>query len=491
MRNLFRCATVVSVLVVLISVAWTQPPAGRVQRGLSAAMLLQQGSVQKELKLSPDQLKKVEELSEKMREKMQGVFALEEPERGKKLQALLQENDKDLQAILTSQQTKRLKQIVYQQQGTAALATEDVTRALGLSDEQRKRITDISAETGRKTRELFQPGTPPDQAARAKLEAIRKAGFDKILAVLTDAQKKSWQELQGEPFKGSISFGGSPRPADPAKFLDRITKALPDAAPAKPRQRRKILIYTRTAGFRHPSIPVGVKAITMMGDKTGAYVAYHTEDESFFAPEKLKTFDAVFMLNTTGDCLRPKGDNAEEVKKREEALKKSLVDFVKGGKGLIGVHAATDTYHNWKDYNQMMGGVFAGHPWTKLVPIKNLEPTHPLNAMFDGKDFEINDEIYQFTLTSALPTDRKFLLALDTSKMPDARRGIRKEAGPYPISWVSTYGKGRTFYCSLGHREEIYCEPAILKHYLAGIQYVLGDFDVDASPTVKSTGDGK
>jgi type 1 glutamine amidotransferase len=279
---------------------------------------------------------------------------------------------------------------------------------------------------------------------------------------------------------------GGPRPADPSKFLDRITKALPDSAPAKPRQPRKLLIYSRTQGFRHPSIPVGIKAITMIGDKTGAYLAYHTEDESFFEPEKLKTFDAVFMLNTTGECLRPKGDNKEEVQRREEMLKKSLVDFVAGGKGLIGLHAATDTYHRWKEYSQMMGGVFAGHPWTKKVPIKNLEPAHPLNAMFDGRDFEINDEIYQFTLTSALPTERKFLLALDTSKMPDARRGIRKEAGPYPISWVSTYGKGRTFYCSLGHREEIYCEPAILKHYLAGIQYVLGDLDVDVSPTVKS-----
>jgi uncharacterized protein len=491
MQHLFRCAAAAFVLVVLAAVASTQPPAGRFQRGPSAAMLLQQQSVQKELKLSRDQLKKVEDLSGKMREKMQDIFALEEPERGKKLQVLNQENDRTLAAILMPEQTKRLKQIVYQQQGTSALATKDVARAIELSDEQQKQIADISEETGRKTRELLRPGSPPDEATRTKMEALRKAGSDKVLAVLTDAQKRAWQDLQGEPFKGPIAFGGGPRPADPAKFLDRITQALPDTAPAKPPQRRNLLIYTRTAGFRHSSIPVGVKAITMMGDRTGAYLAYHTEDESFFEPEKLKTFDAVFMLNTTGDCLRPKGGNNEDVKKREEELKNSLVDFVSGGKGLIGVHAATDTYHNWKEYNQMMGGVFAGHPWTKKVPIKNLEPAHPLNVMFDGKDFEINDEIYQFTLTSALPTERKFLLALDTSKMPDARRGIRKEAGPYPISWVSTYGKGRTFYCSLGHREEIYCEPAILKHYLAGIQFVLGDLDVDASPTVKSTGNGK
>jgi type 1 glutamine amidotransferase len=139
----------------------------------------------------------------------------------------------------------------------------------------------------------------------------------------------------------------------------------------------------------------------------------------------------------------------------------------------------------------MIGGVFDGHPWTKKVPVKNLEPKHPLNAMFGGKDFEIYDEIYQFKLDTALPTERKFLLALDTSKMPDAKRGNRKEKGPYPISWVSTYGKGRTFYCSLGHREEIYCDPAILKHYLAGLQYVLGDLDVDATPTVKPGEGGK
>jgi hypothetical protein len=334
MRHLFRSATLASVLAVLAAVAWAQPPFGGSRRGPSAAMLLGQESIQKELKLSAAQLKKVEEWSEKMREKMQDIFALEEPERGKKLQELNWENDLALAALLTSEQAKRLKQIGYQQQGTAALMTPEVARAVGLSDEQQKQIGQISEETNKQTRALFQPGVPPDDATRAKMDALRKAGSDKMLAVLTDAQKTAWQDLQGRPFKRPTGLGGGPRPADPAKFLDRITKALPDAAPAKPRQARKLLLYSSTAGFRHPSIPVGVKAITMMGDKTSAYLAYHTEDESFFEPEKLKTFDAVLMLNTTGDCLRPKGDNKEEIQEREEMLKKSLVDFVAGGKGL-------------------------------------------------------------------------------------------------------------------------------------------------------------
>ena len=87
----------------------------------------------------------------------------------------------------------------------------------------------------------------------------------------------------------------------------RSRPPLPDKAPAAPKQARKILIFSKTAGFRHGSIPIGARAIAMMGEKTGAYTTLHTEDESIFAPEKLNVFDAVFMLNTTGDCLKPKG----------------------------------------------------------------------------------------------------------------------------------------------------------------------------------------
>jgi type 1 glutamine amidotransferase len=95
-------------------------------------------------------------------------------------------------------------------------------------------------------------------------------------------------------------------------------------------------------------------------------------------------------------------------------------------------------------------------------------------------DFEITDEIYQFRADTAQPTERRFLLALDTTKM-DVSKGKRKD-GLYPVSWLSTHGKGRTFYCSLGHREEIYWNAMILQHYLAGIQYVLGDLQADATP---------
>jgi type 1 glutamine amidotransferase len=294
-----------------------------------------------------------------------------------------------------------------------------------------------------------------------------------------------------------VPVAGQDKSGVPEKLLDKITQALPEKAPVQPRQPRKILIYSKTAGFRHGSIPYGIKAITMMGDKTGAYTALATEDESFFEPSKLKAFDAVFMLNTTGDCLKPKIANENDAQQveaaiaREEMLKKSFEEFVAGGKGLIGVHSAGDTYHDkrgrftveWPAYNKMMGGAFRSHPWHQKVPVKNLDPTNPVNAAFEGKDFEITDEIYMYRDDTALPNERHYLLALDTNKMSpqDVAKGNRKD-GRFPVAWITPYGKGRNFYCSLGHREEIYWNPMILRHYLAGIQYALGDLDADAAP---------
>ena len=260
-----------------------------------------------------------------------------------------------------------------------------------------------------------------------------------------------------------------------AKHADKITASLPAKAPAKPKAARKVLVFSKTAGFRHGSIPTGVEAMKQIGKATGAFEVTATEDDSFFEPEKLKAFDAVVFLNTTGEVFKSKEAG------REDRLKKSLVDFVKSGKGLIGTHSATDTYKNWKDYNDMMGGAFAGHPWHTKIKVKNLDPDHPLTAAFGGKDFEIADEIYQFRKGTALPEERRMLLSL-SGEIVDKGRGNSGKEGLYPISWVDNYGEGRIFYCSLGHRDEIYWNPVILEHYLAGIQYALGDLKADDVP---------
>ena len=256
---------------------------------------------------------------------------------------------------------------------------------------------------------------------------------------------------------------------------EKIAAGVPKSAPAKPSKPRKVLVFSKTAGFRHGSIPTGVEAMKQMGKSTGAFEVTATEDDSFFEPEKLKNFDAVLFLNTTGEVFKSKEAG------REERLKKSLVDFVKSGKGLIGTHSATDTYKKWKDFNDMMGGAFAGHPWHTKIRVKNLDPGHPLNAAFAGKDFEIADEIYQFRKDTASADERRMLLSL-SGEIVDKGKGNTGKEGLYPIAWLDKYGDGRIFYCSLGHRDEIYWNPVILKHYLAGIQYALGDLDAEAEP---------
>lgn len=271
------------------------------------------------------------------------------------------------------------------------------------------------------------------------------------------------------------------KPAD----VENMKTAMPEHPVAKPKQERKLLVFSKTNGFRHGSIPFGIKAVQLMGEQTGAFSVTATEDESYFEPETLKQFDAVLMLNTTGEVFRPKkwpDDPAQkqEAQQREERLKQSLVNFVKNGGGLAGFHSATDTYKRWDEYNKMMGGAFAGHPWHMEVPVRLLDEDHPLNKIFDGQGFTVRDEIYQFRDDTAQPTDRRMLLSLDPT-WDQLKRGKRKD-NFYPISWVASYGKGRTFYCSLGHRNEIYWNPKVLAHYLAGLQYALGDLDVADSP---------
>lgn len=267
--------------------------------------------------------------------------------------------------------------------------------------------------------------------------------------------------------------------------VEKIEAALPAEAPAKPQQPRRLLIFSKTNGFRHGSIPVGVKAITLLGKQTGAFAAMHSEDEAVFEPESLQQFDAVLMLNTTGEVFRPQqpsDDPAQrrEAQQREQRLKESLVQFVRSGKGLSGIHSATDTYKNWKEYNEMMGGAFVSHPWHTEVPIRVLDPGHPLLQVFGGKGFTVVDEIYQFRNDTAQPSERRMLLSL----APDwegLEKGSRDDDF-YPISWIDRYGQGRVFYCSLGHRDEIFHNPEVMAHYLAGLQFALGDLQADAEP---------
>ena len=254
-------------------------------------------------------------------------------------------------------------------------------------------------------------------------------------------------------------------------ILKRITAALPDKAPATPAKPRKLLVFTRAKGFVHGSIPVAAKAFELMGEKTGAFETVSTDDLAALEADNLKQFDAVMMDSTTGQIFGP----PEQAK--GQALLKNLLDFVHGGKGICGVHAATD-WSGWDEYGKMMGGQFAQHPYRNIV-CKNEDPSNPINACFGGKEFVFSDEIYVFK-DNYNRKDKHVLLSIDVEKSKLGQQA-RKDRD-YWVSWVRPYGQGRVFYCSLGHEDATYCNKTVLKHFLAGIQYAMGDLKANDAP---------
>ena len=345
--------------------------------------------------------------------------------------------------------------------------------------------------------------------------------------VLNDSLRAARKMLAAAALAAALLVG-SPACVKGADAKPGDMKKVDEAVPAKaatPKQPRKVLVYGLAQGFVHSSIPLGQYAVAKMGEKSGAYASVVSNDPSMFDAEKLKDFDVVVLVSTTGRYLLPrgpevkkpdtKGMSPEEKKAAEEAANKAaepakkafeesikphkdaekqrlqnLIEFVRGGKGLMGIHAATDAYYDQKDYGEMIGGYFTSHPWGKGMVYKIDDPSSPLTAMFPkDEQFKIDDETYKFKS----PYSREMLRVVvsmenEKSKVQD------KDARPdkdHAVSWVREFGKGRVFYASHGHSEHVYWNPVMLQHYLAGIQYAAGDISADATPNGKGASAAK
>ena len=258
-----------------------------------------------------------------------------------------------------------------------------------------------------------------------------------------------------------------------------MEEAMPTKAVVEPAKPRKLLVIDLVRGYYHSSIPYWNKALQIMGEKTGAFSVTITEDVNMFSAENLAQFDAVCFNNTVSLPLSP--DKTPE-------LCKSLMDFVKGGKGLVAIHAGTDTFYAqpyvWPEGSEMLGGKFTGHPWTAngTWAIKIDEPNHPLMAPFKGKGFKISDEIYRTEPPLYSRSKQLVLMSLDMSDEATKNRAEKPSDADTGISWIKTWGNGRVFYCSLGHNHDVTWTAPVLEHYLRGIQFALGDLKVDTKP---------
>jgi type 1 glutamine amidotransferase len=236
---------------------------------------------------------------------------------------------------------------------------------------------------------------------------------------------------------GLAACGGGPEPAP----------AGPGAA-AGPAPYR-VLVFTRTTGFRHASIPAGIATVRELG-ADGGFAVTATEDPAAFTAASLAGYRAVMFLSTSGDVLEPSGRSALEA-------------YVRGGGGFVGVHSAADTEYGWPFYGELVGARFAGHPAVQPVTVR-FRP----GALTAGlpATWRVTDEPYNFR---GRPEGVQVLATLDESTYSGGTMGA-----DHPIAWTAEVGRGRSFYTGLGHPAAIYADPVFRRLLAAGIRYAAG-----------------
>ena len=262
--------------------------------------------------------------------------------------------------------------------------------------------------------------------------------------------------------------------------IESAVSAIPAKAPAKPRRPRKLLVIDAINGrMGHPAVLYTNLAVELMGKKTGAYETVISHDTSLLTPSDLRGFDAIFINNTAqGDLF-----NTPE-------LRDAFAAYMRNGGGLVANHSVTVTSPKWDEFCEILGARGAAHrSLEEKIMVKLDDPKHPLNKVFGGKGFEFAEDILRFDEAPSPRSKVHVLFSIDVAKT-DMNQGrclgnCVSEDGEYPLSWVRAYGKGRVFYCGLGHKPSVFWDARILQHYLAGIQFALGDLKGSVKPTVK------
>ncbi len=212
----------------------------------------------------------------------------------------------------------------------------------------------------------------------------------------------------------------------------------------------KVLVFTKTSGFRHESIEIGVKTIEELG-KQNHFEVMHTEDATLFSTENLKQYKLIIFLNTTGDVLNTEQEQAFE-------------SFIKNGGSFVGVHSASDTEFEWAWYGKLVGAYFLNHPKQATATITRVNNTH-LSTKHLPEQWIRHDEWYNF---KSINQDINVLLNLEESTYQGGENGKY-----HPIAWYHEFDGGRSFYTALGHTNESYVEPKFKQHLLGGILYGL------------------
>ncbi|HEU5079984.1 MAG TPA: ThuA domain-containing protein [Opitutaceae bacterium] len=262
---------------------------------------------------------------------------------------------------------------------------------------------------------------------------------------------------------------------------------------------KKVLYFNKSSGYEHSVIKrqngqpaFSEKILAELGPKYGIDFTF-SKDGSLFTPEYLAGFDA-YVFYTTGDLTSVGADGNPAI---PVAGKQALLDAVAHGKGFVGIHSASDTFHtgepggtNPKDisgrykndgdaadpYIKMLGGEFIKHGAQQVAKVKLIDPKFPGAAGLDG--WAVQEEWY--SLKNFAP-NLHVILALDTTGM----KGNEYKRGPFPSTWAHSYEKGRVFYTEMGHREDVWENPKFQQLLFGGLSWALGEVEADVTPNLQ------
>lgn len=216
------------------------------------------------------------------------------------------------------------------------------------------------------------------------------------------------------------------------------------------RQVQKVLIFSKTTGFRHGNIEKGVETVRRLLHENKIH-CQASEDASLFNSDTLATYDAVVFLSTTGDIF-----NASQ--------KEAFQRFIQSGKGFVGIHAASDTEYNWPWYGGLVGGYFSSHPAVQEAHLDVVNQKHQSTKHLP-KVWIHKDEWYDF---KHIKDGLNILMTLDEETYKGGKMGKF-----HPIAWFQKYDGGLSFYTGLGHTEESFDSPLFQRHVLEGIKFVM------------------
>jgi len=212
----------------------------------------------------------------------------------------------------------------------------------------------------------------------------------------------------------------------------------------------RILVFSRTLGFHHASIPTGIAAIQKIG-KDNSMEVDTTTDATLFNEKQLRKYAAVVFLSTTGNVLNDEQQLAFE-------------SYIKKGGGFVGIHAATDTEYDWPWYNQLVGAYFKSHPKQQEAVLHIIDPTH-ISTMHLPKEWKRFDEWYNF---KSIQPNLHVLITIDEKSYTGGENGDY-----HPMAWWHDFEGGRAFYTEFGHTDESYADPLFIQHVTGGIAYAV------------------